>query len=37
MRVRDVMSTKVVTIDLRDPLERARAEMDLAVCITWSW
>lgn len=29
MRVRDVMSTKVLTIDLREPLECARAEMDL--------
>ena len=27
MRVRDVMSTKVVTIDLQEPLERARSAM----------
>ncbi len=29
MRVKDVMTTKVVTIDLHAPLERARSEMDL--------
>ncbi len=28
MRVKDVMSTKVLTIDLHEPIERARAEMD---------
>jgi CBS domain-containing protein len=29
MRVKDVMSTKVLTIDLHEPLEQARSEMDL--------